>query len=159
MSIFIEYIPKDLRIKLVERFPACVSFFKLCYFVSDKNFLKYLLCVIFCLCLKKNVNLLHFSVICFFYHAASINSVQATVVQFSTCCSSSLLFRLNFDNLSKKLIICTQHFDILVISNRPFTKVTPKFKPNSSPYTRLHPNTLLFETQEIFFSPRIFKQL
>ena len=109
--------------------------------------------------MKKNVNFLHFSVIYFFYHAASINSVQGTVVQFSTSYSSSLLFRLNFDNLSKNLIVCTEHFDVLVMSNRPFTKVPPKFKPNSSPYTRHHPNTLLFETQEIFFSSRIFEQL
>ena len=44
-------------------------------------------------------------------------------VTFSTFCSSRLTFQLVFYNLSKNLIICPQHFDVLMILNRPFTTV------------------------------------
>ena len=47
--------------------------------------------VMFCLCMKKNDKFLHFSVLCLFSGLASVNSVQPTVVQFSTSCSSSLI--------------------------------------------------------------------
>ena len=56
----------------------------------------------FCLRIKKNGSLLHCSALCFFYCVASVNSVQATVVQFSTSCSSRLLFQLVFYNLLRK---------------------------------------------------------
>ena len=85
-------------------------------------FLEVFMCYVF-LCMKKNGNFLHFSVLCFFYQLASANSVQAIVVQFSTFCSSRLSFRLVFDNLLKNLIICLQHFDVLGISNRAFTVI------------------------------------
>ena len=105
--------------------------------------------------MKKNGNF-HFSVLCFFYRVASINFVKATVVQFSTFCSSRLPFRLVLSNLSKNLIICPQHFDVLMISNQSYTTIPPvieiqaKFIPL---YTRLSQNPV--ETQERVFSSRV----
>ena len=43
-----------------------------------------------CLCMKKSGNVFHFTILCFFYWAVSINSVQVPVVQCSTFCSSRL---------------------------------------------------------------------
>ena len=110
--------------------------------------------------IKKNGNFLHFSVFCFFYRVASISSVQATVVLFSTFYSSGLTFRIAFNILSKNLINCPQHFSVLLISNRPFSAVPQSFKlkPNSSPYTHDYSNTLYFETPEKVFYSRIFEK-
>ena len=101
---------------------------------------------------KKNGNF-HFSVPCFFYNDASINSVQAAVVQFPPFCSSRLSFRIVFDNFSKNLIICPQHFNILMISNRSFTAVPPVIEISAKfilLYTGLSQHPL--ETQEKVFS-------
>ena len=110
--------------------------------------------------IKKNGSFLHFSVFYFFYRVASINSVQATVVQFSTFYSSGLTFRIAFNILSKNLINCPQHFNVFMISNRPFSAVPQslKLKPNSAPYTHDYSNTLFFETQEKVFNSRIFEK-
>ena len=101
---------------------ACASFFKR-YSVSGKMFLKVFIC--YALCVKKNGNFLRFNLLCFFYSVASISSVQATVVQFSNSCCSRLLIQIVFDNLSRSLIIFLQHFDVLMILNRPLTAVLP----------------------------------
>ena len=77
--------------------------------------------MLFCLCMEKNGNSLNFSVLCFFYRVASINSVQATALQ--SFYSSRLVGQLVFDNLSKNLIVCPQDLDVLIISIRPFTIV------------------------------------
>ena len=63
--------------------------------------------------------------VCFAFsnRVAPISSIQATVVQFSTFCSSRLSFRLVFDDLLKKLLICPQHFHILMTSNRKLATV------------------------------------
>ena len=61
----------------------------------------------------------------FFYWVASINSVQAPVVQLSTFCSSRLSFRLVFDNLSKKVDVSPQDLDVAIISNLLFTTIHP----------------------------------
>ena len=79
----------------------------------------------FCLCMKKNGNFFAFRVLFSFYRIASINSLQATAVQFSNFCSSRLLFRIGFDNLLPDIIICPSHFDVLMISNQTLLQFPP----------------------------------
>ena len=111
-----------------------------------------------------------------FHWIASINSVQETVIQFSTFCSSRVPFQLVFNNLFKILIICFQHFHVLMISVYYSSSTqhkkgswkwktsffmqckSLKFKPNSSPSTHGYLNTLLFETKNKVFSSRIFEE-
>ena len=97
----------------------------------------------------------------FSYLVASINFVQASVVQFATFCSSTFRFGLVFDNLSKTLITCRQHLDVLMISNRLLTTVplVIECKPSSSPYAHDYLNILLSETQEKAFSLRVFREI
>ena len=93
----------------------------------------------------------YFISVCFAFSSrvAFINSAQAIAVQFSTFCSSTLPFQLVFKNLSKKLIICSQHLDVLNdIESTVQLPWSLKEKPNLSPYIYDYPNTLLFETLE-----------
>ena len=99
----------------------------------------------FFLCVKKNGNFLHFSVLRYFHKVVSISSMQATVVQFSTFCNSRLRiffwqFVDKFDHLSSAFrcsygIESTVYYSFLL-------------QPNSSPYTHDYPKALLFEIQE-----------
>ena len=97
----------------------------------------------------------------FSYLFASISFVQASAVQFATFCNSTFRFGLVFDNLSKTLIICPQHLDVFMISNRLLTTVplVIECKPNSSPYAHDYLNILLSETQEKAFSLRAFREI
>ena len=71
--------------------PFAKIFLKFICSISGKRFLE-VYYIIFCLFMKKNGNFLHFSGLFFFYWAVSINSVQVTAVQFSTCCSTVFNF-------------------------------------------------------------------
>ena len=102
--------------------PACVSFFKFCYFVSRKAFFKGIY-ALFLSVYQKEWLFSSFQCVLFFYYVAAINSLLGTLIQFSTFYSSRLPFRLVFNNLSKNLMTFSQHFDVPVISNRPFTAV------------------------------------
>ena len=125
----------------------CASFFKFSFFDSCE-----MLCFI---CVWKRIVIL-FSFLrpLIFYRVASINSVQATDVHFLTFWSSTLPIRLVFDNLLKNLIICSQHLDVCMISNWPFTtvpQVIVKVKPNSSIYTQDSPRYSTLGFQLILF--------
>ena len=60
--------------------------------------------------------------------------------------SSRLSFWLVLDNLSKKLIICSQRFDVLAIANRPFTTVPLGRWNLSKIHPPIHTIILLLET-------------
>lgn len=103
-------------------------------------------------CIWKNSNFVHFSVLCFFYRVAFISSTQTTVIQFSTFLRSRLPFQLVLNNSSKNLVICLQYFDVLMILKGPFATDFPDHWNNSFPYTHDYPSTLLFGTQDKVFS-------
>ena len=96
--------------------------------------------------MKKNGSLLHFSVLCFFYRVASVNSVQATAVQFSTSCNSRLPFQLVFHNLLKKI-------DNLSSAFLPMIEIYAKTYPL---YTRLSQHLVI--RLERRFSAHSFSQ-
>ena len=131
-------------------------------FCLRQNFLWKYLCLMFCLCMKKNCNFLHFSVLCFISvlcicfsflnWVASISSIQATGVQFSTSCSSRLPFGVvfeKFDNLSS-VFWCFYDIESTVYYSFPrywnLTKCIPLHMIPSTPcYLRLKRS---FLTQE-----------
>ena len=111
---------------------ACAIFLKFCYSLSDKCFFKlFMCCFFFCVCIEKNGNFLNFSVLWF----CLLGSLKknwaknwATVVQFSTFCSSILSIQLIFNNISKYLIIFPPDWDALMMSYEKFTTVFPNIE-------------------------------
>ena len=93
--------------------PACARFFKFCNSALGKG-----IYVIFCLCMKQNANFLHSGVLFFFDQVASINLYKEP----SSCFQLSNRSRLVFDIFKKNLIICSQHLDVLMVSNLQFPR-------------------------------------
>ena len=143
----IKYLPPNT--------PVCTIFFEFCYFLSDKTcFQRHWLATF--TCLWKKTNSLHFyllCVLCYFYWVGPINFLHATVIQFSIFCRSRLPSQLIVENLSNRLIIGLQHFDVFMIPIRPFTTIRLAIQNHvkfTLLYTRLSQHHVIWDTIEGF---------
>lgn len=117
---------------------ACVSFLKFCYSVLSQMFFKGIYSVVLCfICLSK-IMIIIFPLVCFPFFTG--------FYQFSTCKCLTLSHFLqlytalltSFQKFVENLINCLQPFDILMISNRPFTTV-PRSLTLSQIHLLIHP--------------------
>ena len=108
----------------------------------------------FCLCMRKNANLLHTSVLCFFTVLLLSILYKQLPSQFQLLDRSRLPFGLFFGNLSKNQIICPKYLDARMISNRPFTTVPTVIDIQAKIillYQRLSQHPIILDLREGFY--------